>query len=128
MPIRVGFEILPDAAKLRIMLDALVKLDLLELSRNRFPPLYRAEVRYQREPLFQGRFEQWKPISQIIRDGHGDCEDLACWRTAELKQAKVNAKPWLIKHGTIWHVVVKLPDGSIEDPSRRLGMGGQKGR
>lgn len=124
MTIRIGFELHPDSAQLRVLLDALVKLDLIELVRNRgIPSIYKAGVRYKREPKrVEDDFERWKKISQILRDGHGDCEDLACAIVAERRIKKIRAVPWLIKRNHTWHVVVKYPDGSIEDPSRKLGM------
>lgn len=121
--IRVGFELNPDSARLRILLDCLVRLDLLQLKRHRLPSIYKAGIKYKREPLReQSDFERWKTIAEILRDGEGDCEDLACARVAELRMKKIRAIPWLIKHGSTWHVVVKYPDGHIEDPSARLGM------
>jgi hypothetical protein len=57
-----------------------------------------------------------------------NCEDLACWRSAELRvRDKIEAKPtfiWKIRPsgGYLYHIQVKYPDGRIEDPSRRLGM------
>jgi hypothetical protein len=122
--IRVGFELHPDAARLRILLDCLVRLNLLQLKRHRLPSIYKAGVKYKREPLREeGDFERWKTTAEILRDGEGDCEDLACARVAELRwHNKIRAVPWLIKHGNTWHVVVKHPDNHIEDPSARLGM------
>lgn len=122
--IRVGFELSSvDAKRLRIMLDALVRLDLLELKQRRYPSLYKSGVRYQREPKEPGRFERWKTIRELIDTGFGDCEDLASARVAELRMMGVRAIPWLRRRGNTWHVVVRYPNGRIEDPSRRLGMG-----
>lgn len=122
--IRVGFELSSvTAERLRIMLDALVRLDLLEMKQRRYPPLYKSGVRYQREPKEQGRFERWKTIKDLVMTGNGDCEDLASARVAELRMMGIRAVPWLKRKGNTWHVVVKYPNGRIEDPSRRLGMG-----
>lgn len=119
--IRVGFEIPPKRQAILPLLDALVSLNRLELKHYRLPSIYKAGVRYLREP--KGKREQWKTIRQILKDKHGDCEDLAAARSAELQQRGINARPWLKKKGNIWHVVVRYPDGRIEDPSRLLGMG-----
>jgi hypothetical protein len=124
MMIRVGFELSSvDAKRLRIMLDALVRLDLLELQQRRYPDLYKSGVKYQREPKEPGRFERWKTISDLMKTGVGDCEDLASARVAQLRMIGVRAVPWLKRRGNTWHVVVRYPNGRIEDPSRRLGMG-----
>lgn len=122
--IRVGFELASvDAPQLRILLDALVRLNLLKMQSNRLPSLYKSGVRYKREPKSINRFEQWKTITDILQTGFGDCEDLASARVAELRRLGIRAIPWLRRKGNIWHVVVRYPNGRIEDPSRRLGMG-----
>lgn len=124
MMIRVGFEFSSvDAKHLRIMLDALVRLDLLELQQRRYPDLYKSGVKYEREPKEPGRFERWKTISDLMRTGVGDCEDLASARVAQLRMMGIRAVPWLKRRNNTWHVVVRYPNGRIEDPSRRLGMG-----
>lgn len=89
------------------------------------PSIYRAGVRYQKEPPGQ---EEWQDIPNMLRTGNGDCEDLACWRVAELRvRHGVKAKPRLTykKAGAMfrYHVTVQYPDGRVEDPSRKLGMG-----
>lgn len=89
------------------------------------PGLYESGVRYQKEPPGQ---EEWQDIPNVLRSGNGDCEDLACWRVAELRvRHKVKAKPHLTYRQTgdvfRYHVTVRHPDGRIEDPSRALGMG-----
>jgi hypothetical protein len=88
------------------------------------PGLYQSGVVYKREPPGE---EVWQDIPTMLRTMNGDCEDLACWRVAELRvKHGIRAKPHLSyrKDGHIYkyHVTVKLPNGQIEDPSRRLGM------
>ena len=57
-----------------------------------------------------------------------NCEDLACWRAAELRvRYGIAAEPtfiWKVRPGGgyLYHIQVLYPDGRIEDPSRRLGM------
>jgi hypothetical protein len=122
--IRVGFELVSvDARRLRIMLDALVRLNLLELQQRRYPDLYKSGIRYKREPKEPGRFERWQTIKDLMQKGVGDCEDLAAARVAQLRMIGIRAVPWLRRKGNTWHVVVRYPNGRIEDPSRRLGMG-----
>jgi hypothetical protein len=71
-----------------------------------------------------GRF--WLPESDAIVH---NCEDLACWRTAELRElGNIKAKPfakWRFgKSGNYhYHALTLLPDGRLEDPSLTLGMG-----
>lgn len=90
------------------------------------PPLYESGVVYKPE---RGT-EVWRDIPNILADGWGDCEDLACWRIAELNCAGIKATPfikWSFRpDGRIktYHAVLRVPDGRIEDPSRALGMHG----
>lgn len=124
--IRVGFELSSvDAQRLRIVLDALVRLNLLELKDRRYPDLYKSGIRYQREPKTPGRFEHWQTIRDMMNTGYGDCEDLASARVAQLRMMGVRAVPWLKRRpgSSTWHVVVRYPNGRIEDPSKILGMG-----
>jgi hypothetical protein len=109
---------------LLLLLEALVNINRIELRKNRLPPLYKAGIRYVRE----GRGnENWKDCVTLYRDGEGDCEDLGCYRTAELRNNGKKATPYIRwrldpKSGTyIYHVMVLRPDG-LEDPSRVLGM------
>lgn len=107
------------------LLHALVQLDIYYLQFVGAPPLYRSGVRYREEPP---GCEDWDTIPVMLRRGWGDCEDLAAWRVAELVLRGVQARPairWKPRRvgGTLFHIVVRLPDGRIEDPSRRLGMG-----
>ncbi len=111
---------------LQLLLHALVALDVAFL---RFhpdtPPLYRTGVRYRRERRDQ---EQWLQIPRVLARKHGDCEDLASWRVAELR-ARHGIDAWPCFHfrkvgrALVYHIVVCHPDGTVEDPSRILGMG-----
>lgn len=123
MPVRIGFELPSKKKPILEALNLLVKLNRDELQRYKLPWLYRSGVRYRREPKIPGRVENWQTISQLIRSGEADCEDLAAARSAELQVKKgIKAIPWLKKKGKVWHVLVRYPDGRLEDPSRVLGM------
>lgn len=66
----------------------------------------------------QGRF--WLPESDLIVH---NCEDLACARVSKLWQlGESKARPYLYHKKQLWHVMVQRGNGSIEDPSARLGM------
>lgn len=89
------------------------------------PSLSSSGVRYVPE---RGT-ENWLPIPDVLRQGYGDCEDLAAWRVAEywirgVRNAKPDVRARLI--GGVWraHAFVRLPDGRIDDPSLQLGMKG----
>ena len=90
------------------------------------PDIRQTRMHYQEEPLGQ---EDWKDIPTCLQDGIADCEDLACWRAAELTvRHGIQARPFFSykvrPNGSyLYHIKVKYPDGTEEDPSRKLGMG-----
>ena len=73
--------------------------------------------------------EVFRDIPMIIKKGSVDCDNLACWRVSELRQVGVKATPYITwkerNGGTTYHALVRWPDGSTEDPSLLLGMGGE---
>ncbi len=100
------------------------------------PLLYQSGVVYQEEPPGQ---EDWQDIPTTLALGYGDCEDLACWRAAELQvRSGIAAWPSFIwrrnprSGGLLYHIQVSHPHAQVrvdgtrnwltEDPSRRLGM------
>lgn len=110
------------------LMEALSKCNELWLiTHPNTPRLYRAPVRYVAEV----RQESWQDIPNILKTKEGDCEDLACWRVAELRAiARIKAKPFIswrkMPNGSLrYHALVKWPDGRIEDPSLALGMRGE---
>lgn len=120
--------------RMQIMLDGLTRIHLDHYRRYpQTPSLYESGVVYEREPPGQ---EDWQDIFTTLRRGSGDCEDLATWRTADLLRKGIKARafgkprPMLIQTptgaemGTLWHILVRHPDGRIEDPSKILGMQG----
>ena len=70
--------------------------------------------------------EIFRDIPAIIAKKAVDCDNLACWRVAELWRAGVKASPRIqwreTSEGTTYHALVQWPDGSSEDPSILLGM------
>lgn len=109
---------------LQCLLDALTAIDLIWLKANPDTPrLYKAGVRYVREPKGQ---ERWRSVPYVLQAKQGDCEDLACWLAAEEQLRGVNAravgKGIRTKRGALFHITVRYPDGRIDDPSKRLGM------
>ena len=87
------------------------------------PLLYQSGVRYQRE---RGT-EDWLLPSQTLAGGRGDCEDLAAYRVGELRGTGTDpgARIVIVRTGPrTLHAVVQRSDGTVEDPSRALGMSG----
>lgn len=104
-------------------LNLLVALDVIFLRGNKMSPLYESGIRYG----FPGKLA-WYTAPILYRKKKGDCKDLACLRVAELhllgeKGAQVDL---LQVNPRLWHVRVKRANGTIEDPSKRLGMGAPK--
>lgn len=116
-------------------LDALVEANRIYLRHYKCPALYNAGVRYAEEPE-HFPCEEFASIPVVLARKWGDCDDLAPWRVAELREAGENAHirlSWKRRgNGTrLYHVTVRRGDGiaqpdgsigSIEDPSALLGM------
>ena len=129
-----SFDSIPDGYKLGILehlLEALTMADVAYLlAHPHTPNLYDAGVRYQEEPDDR---DEWQDIPDTLERRTGDCEDLACWRVAELRvrfgEPKATRRitvDQLPNHRgqvvTTYHISVQHEDGTVEDPSRRLGM------
>ena len=123
-----AFDTLSDAAKIAALvrlLEALTGVNEAWLRENpNAPDLYASGVRYLEEP--HGR-DDWQDIPETLALRNGDCEDLGCWRVAELRvRANEHAIPFVRKSWsgprTIFHVAVRRANGDLEDPSRILGM------
>ena len=109
--------------EIEALLEGLVRLNVSQLRRGLAPPIYSSRVRYQREQ--RGR-EDWQSARAAHASGKADCEDLAAWLAASHRLVGVDSRAIVrqVRPG-LKHVVVQLPDGSIEDPSKRLGMKGK---
>jgi hypothetical protein len=129
-----SFDSIPDGMKLGVLmhlLEALTMANVAYLLRHPHTPnLYEAGVRYEEEP--PGR-DEWQDIPDTIARRTGDCEDLACWRVAELRvrfsepkaSHSVSVSELPDKEGrpvTTYHIRVLHESGAVEDPSRLLGM------
>lgn len=116
------------ARELALALAVCTAIDVSELRRYRLPPLYASGVRYRREictaPFVPGACERFLSARQAYAEKWADCDDLACWRAAELIIAGERARAVAHRSSVGWHVIVRRGDGSFEDPSARLGMRG----
>ena len=74
--------------------------------------------------------EVFRDIPTLYKKGFGDCDNCAIARCAELQFAGVKATPLITwrptGNVTTYHALVRWPDGTSEDPSILLGMGGDK--
>src|SRR5262245_54466558 len=101
-------------------LALMVAVNRLHIRAKRVPLLYSSGVRYRSEVPD----ESYVCALTCYEQGWGDCAHLAAWRCAELRemgdQATVRVT-W--RKRRFFHVQVRRGNGSIEDPSERLGMG-----
>ena len=82
-------------------------------------------VTWKPEPADQS-FEGFDLPKDVLARGWGDCDDLACWHAADLRESgeDTDALPIVYQSGpNRWHAVVQRGDGSIDDPSQWAGMG-----
>lgn len=103
-------------------LEGLARLATEDHASKPLPPLYRSGIRYQPE---RGT-ENWLLPSEALLAGVADCEDLSAYRVGELRASGVDPEARIVVEQTgprTLHAVVRRGDGSIEDPSRALGMG-----
>ena len=123
-----AFDTLTDDAKIAALvhlLEALAAVNEAWLREHpQAPWLYESGIRYEEEPHGQ---DDWQDIPETIALRVGDCEDLGCWRIAELRtRGREYARPYvkrsLVGPRTVYHVAVRRADGELEDPSRILGM------
>lgn len=143
-----SFDVVNDRAKFAVMrhlLEALTTANMAYLlAVPSTPLLYQAGILYVNEP--DGR-DDWQDIPETIKRREGDCEDLACWRVAELRRAgevgtrhRITVSELKDSRGnpvTTYHITVirsrlapplphqapiVRPGEQIEDPSRILGM------
>ena len=75
--------------------------------------------------------EHFRDIPALIENREGDCDNVACYRVAELRHRGIAAQPYITWRrrptgGMTYHALVRWPDGSSEDPSLLLGMGGEE--
>lgn len=121
---RVTAEIPTRPADLELALEGWIDRSRAELRLHpQLPALYDSGVRYQRE---KPKRERWQTLGETYQLKQGDCEDLTIARVAELRErfGEARARPKVYRtRGTLLHAVVKRADGTIEDPSRILGMG-----
>lgn len=116
---------LQTALILRPILNALVEANRRFLRAHNVPGIYESGVRYANEP--PGTIEEFAAIPVMLKRGWGDCDDLAPWRVAELREqgemARIRIQWKPMRDGRkMFHVLVRRADGSLEDPSALLGM------
>lgn len=81
--------------------------------------------------------ERFRDVARVLEAGICDCDNLAAFRCAELRNAGIQAMPYITHRrrpdgGMTYHAVVQWVEDAqkgdpecYEDPSRLLGMGGE---
>jgi hypothetical protein len=110
---------------LEAALEAVTRANQASFRRGEIPGIEEAirdGVRWRPEAFTDG--EHFDLAAKVARRGWGDCDDLAPWLAAEMREAGIPAKTRVRKSGPgRYHVVVQDGDGRIHDPSRWAGMG-----
>jgi len=119
------------ALLVRNLLENLVTVNRISIrlaarSGKPLPKLYSSSVVYQTEPP---GYDSFVDMYHTLRAGHGDCAHLAAWRVAELQEEGEAASlkvEWRVvpERPKLFHVLVRRGNGTVEDPSRILGMKG----
>lgn len=122
---RGGADRVENAQVLEAMLHMLARVNYIHLRRSarrgRFvPSLYESGVVY-------GRTRKWLPIPAMYKNTFADCKSLTAAIIAEMMMKDKECRPvfrWKPDgDSTDYHILVQLPRGRFEDPSKRLGMG-----
>jgi len=118
-----------DAPVLDAALESVTRLNEQMLASGEVPSFtagLKHGVRWKPEPPGDEHFDSAKAV---MDRKWGDCDDLAPWQAATLRHTGEDpeAKAVVYKSGPKrWHAVVQRSDGTIEDPSKRAGMGGHE--
>ncbi len=116
---------LVSAETLGAALEASTRVAQVERRKGLVPSIedgIRAGVRWRPEPPGDESFDI---PSTVLARKWGDCDDLAPWRTADLRTSGEDprARAIAIPSGpNKWHAIVRRSDGSREDPSKWAGM------
>lgn len=111
-------------------LESVTRLNEAMLEKGEVPTFDKAlqyGVKWTPEPPGQEHFDHAKTVMQRK---WGDCDDLAPWHAASLRHTghDPGAQAVAKRSGPDrWHAVVQRSDGSIDDPSKRAGMGQHRG-
>ena len=102
----------------QLFLDNLELMEKALLQGTPYPDLYESGTVYERENI---GVEYWQDANQLIDNLAGDCEDLAAYRAAQYASIGIAAEPEIVKiKSGQYHAIVRMPNGSVEDPSRIL--------
>ena len=119
-----------EAPVLNAALESVTRLNEQMMANGEVPTIDKGikhGVRWKPEPPGDEHFDHAKTV---MARKWGDCDDLAPWHAATLRHTgeDPDAKAIVYRSGEKrWHAVVQRSDGSIDDPSKRAGMGASVG-
>lgn len=121
---------------LDLLLELLTQLDLIYLTAHpETPRLYDSGVRYYHDGRGSaaGLVDEYLTVDEALSEGVADCKSLAAWLAAEYRVSGRDPGARCTKKFVevddpdvgrllLYHVLTLRSDGTIEDPSRVLGM------
>ena len=106
---------------LKAYISGFALINQVFLRRFQVPRIYVSGIKYKDEnpdsdnPLMN--------CLEVIDRRGGDCKSLTAWRLAELWEDGIDARCHVIDYGDgLCHVLIKHPNGFVEDISKNLGM------
>lgn len=124
--IRVSFAF-NGASDLGVALDAMTAWNVAAMRCMPIPMIYESGVTYRREVLCNSNgvvhtCEEWLTAHECVARKYCDCEDLGPYLAACYRLTGEKAQAYARPSACGWHILVRRADGSIEDPSAKLGM------
>lgn len=119
-----------DAPVLDAALESVTRLNEKMLGEGSVPTFEKGlkyGVKWRPEPPGQEHFDH---AHKVLQRRWGDCDDLAPWHAASLRHTGEDPDATAVAKRSgpsRWHAVVLRGDGSIDDPSKRAGMGQPQG-
>lgn len=130
------------AVQIGYYLNGLAQANRLIMRRERIPPIYQARLPYRVEPD-AAEFQSLSTVREVLDRGWMECKSAAAWLLAEYREKQPSEEharrfdifvDWKerasdpLRRGLVprdgivrvYHARVLLPDGRIEDPTRRL--------
>jgi len=121
MPILATLKVPANRKLLEAACEGLVAVNEVLLQRRPLPSIYAPNMGITYRPD-RSRPEKWLNAHEVFAKGGWDCQSLAAWRAAELRNAgDMDARVRVIRTGPRrFHAIVQRGDGRVEDPSRIL--------
>jgi hypothetical protein len=107
-------------------LESVTRLNEAMLEKGEVPTFEKGlmyGIKWRPEPPGQEHFDHAR---EVIKRKWGDCDDLAPWHAASLRHTGHDPEATAVAKRVgpdRWHAVVRRGDGTIDDPSKRAGMG-----